>query len=83
MSRVVRLPIANAANARERPLRRFDALLSGLRVIELRDELRQPDGTRAWGDWSALTHAGRKEPNPPPPGAQKPPPPPPPPRRQP
>lgn len=30
--------------------------LAGLDIIELRDELRQPDGTRAWGDWSALTH---------------------------
>lgn len=30
--------------------------LAGMPIIELREELRMPDGTRAWGDWSALTH---------------------------
>lgn len=31
--------------------------LAGMKIIELREELRMPDGTRAWGDWSALTHS--------------------------
>lgn len=47
-------------NEQGRPARNLGRPSDTLPGLELRDELRQPDGTKAFGDWSALADQSRK-----------------------